>query len=339
MRGCFPWLVGLFSAPALAQVPEQASLPVDLTWQGPEACSGASQTLTQIRQMCRSFGASGTPARVTVSVQVQPQDQGRWAVHVTTISSELTGDRLLVADSCDEARRAVALLVALMINPNAHFTTSEPLVQPAAPKAPDHEAAAQTQREEKPVAATQPPTSLKGDGIAARTMPRGFVGAHLVADEGTLPAVSVGGRLALGVEGSLWALAARVDAWARQSADFGGLPGAGARFSSYDVELAACGFAVRKGNAALQLCLGPQLHAFHASSYGVSSPGSASKLTWGAFGEVALRYRFGRGISLRVGLEGLVPLQRPKFVVEDLGQVFQQRSVAERVCLGPELEF
>jgi hypothetical protein len=332
VRGRFPWCGCLFvSAAALAQSPDPEPLPFELNWQGPEACSGASETVAEIRRMLQNERPSASLTRITVSVDAQPIEESKWAIRVTTVSGELSGERQLRADSCDEARRAVALLVALMIDPDARVTNPEPSISQPGPTRPP-EARPRT------VVSARPPTSTEPHAGASRLAPRAFLGANLVADNGTLPSVDLGGRLDFGLNARAWALALRAGTFAPRSKDYQGQAGSGANFHLYEGELAACMFGVRQGNAALQWCVGPHLYMFHASSYGVSSPGSTTQLSYGVFGELALRYGFARGVAVRLGLEGLVPFQKPRFAIQDLGHVYQQASFAERISLGPEFE-
>lgn len=281
-----------------------------------------------------------SPARITVSVLAQPVEGGKWAIHLTTVSGDLSGERQLRAESCDEARRAVALLVALMINPDAHVVGSEPLAPSASTSKPsDIDAAPPSANNESPAAPAQTRTQTKGDAADAQLALRGYFGAELVGDNGALPSVDVGGRANIGLNARRWSLALRTGALARRSAEYPDVPNAGAKFNLYDTELAVCAFGVQQGSLALKTCAGPRLSVYHAASYGVTSPGAATKLGWGTFGELALRYAVARGVALGLGLEVLVSFQRPKFVIQDLGQVFQPGLLEERVSLGPEFEF
>ncbi len=334
MRGCFHWCGYLFvSAAAFAQAPDPEPLPFELSWQGPEACSGASETVAEIRQMLQSGRPSVGLTRITVSVDAQPIEEGKWAIRVTTVSGELSGERQLKADSCDEARRAVALLVALMIDPDARVTNPDPSISRPGPTSPP----ASEARPRTVVSAQRPPSTEPGAG-AVRLAPRVFLGANLVADNGTLPSVDLGGRLDFGLNARAWALALRAGTLAPRNKDYQGQAGMGANFRLYEGELAACIFGIRQGNAALKWCIGPHFYMFHASSYGVSNPGSTTQLSYGVFGELALRYSVGRGVAVRLGLEGLLPFQKPRFAIQDLGHVYQQQSFAERISLGPEFE-
>jgi hypothetical protein len=115
---------GIFvSTTAWGQTQDVPQLPVDLTWQGPDTCSGAESTLAEIRGMLGNKALADRATRAIIAVVAQQVDGGKWSVQVTTTSGDSGGERTLQAESCDEARRAVALLVALMIDPDAHVKT------------------------------------------------------------------------------------------------------------------------------------------------------------------------------------------------------------------------
>ena len=275
-----------------------------------------------------------------MTVEAQAVDDGKWAIRVATLSGAMAGERQLKTDSCEEARRAVALLVVLMLYPQANIagsatpkTRSEseaPPVKPA-PSAiaqPEHQAPARRVNEPTPF-----------DSRASRRPLRAAFGAHLLADNGTLPSVDVGARVLVGMKADNWELALRGSGWASRNKDYAGASGMGVNLGLYEAELAGCGNMVRQGEAAFQLCAGPRVYAFRASSYGVASPNSVTELAWGAFGELALIYSVAQGAALRLAFDALVPFERPKFAIYDVGFVFQQRSIAERLSLGPEFEF
>jgi hypothetical protein len=341
VRQCFLGYCGVFAAAtALAQAQDPDPLPVDLSWEGPEGCTGTSQILAEIRQMLPDRRLLANASHIVVAVEIVADDDGKWSIGVATVSGELAGQRQLRANSCDDARRAVALLVALMLDPQANpdgsappKTKSEPELAPAAP------VPSATPHRERSASASRATFATPLEARAPRTPLRAVLGAYLVADNGTLPSLDVGATVLFGVRARQWELALRASGWAARNMDYVGESGMGVNLRLYDANLAICGNLAQKGQGTLQLCAGPRVYVFHAASHGVASPGSVTEVAWGAFGELALGYRVAHGARLRLGLEALVPLQRPRFAIYDLGFVFQPRRLAERISLGPEFDF
>jgi hypothetical protein len=316
----------------------EPSLPVQMIWNGPEICNGANATLEEIRRLVGNRQRVARSKRIGVVVVARPGENGKWSIRVTTASGEFSGERTLEAESCDEARRAVALLVALMIDPDARESATQLLLDVAAPN--QHQSPVEPDvnaRKGSPTFAAPLNGTGTTDAVAAR--PRLFTSVELVADRGTLPELGLGTRLMVGVNVLDWSFGVRGDVWAGRSADYAHPAGAGVKFNLYVAELLACVAAIRIEPTALLLCAGPELQVFRASSYGVSAPGTATSLSVAAFGEAALRYGITRRVAVRLALEGVVPFARPEFAVRGLGGVFQPWAFAARLALGPEVEF
>ena len=316
-------------------------MPVELTWQGPEACPGADATLAEIRAMLGNRVPADKATRVTVFVIAQQMDTNRWSLQVTTTSGRFSGERSLQVESCDEARRAVALLVALMIDPDAHGgamgSGDAQTTHPQQPVAPAPLRALPTQN----LPTQKPPPSDPSVVVAAApaSTQHGFVGLGLGVDHGTLPAVDFGLSLGLGIRARRWSTAARLSGWSPKSEPSHYLSGAGAKFGLYDAELAGCGaFLLGLSRSSVQVCAGPRAYLTHSSSYGISNPGSATNISWGLFAESAFRVVLREGLALRLALQGLIPLQRPQFAIRDLGFIYQQNPFAQRVTLGTEFD-
>jgi hypothetical protein len=277
--------------------------------------------------------------RIAVAVVAEASDDNKWAIRVTTVTRDLSGERVLKAETCDEARRAVALLVALMIDPDAHIVDAGPGRTRSAQPRESSQPQARVADTGYNASVAPNPVAPGNDNSALAPSARALLGVELAVDHGSLPAWDMGARLALGMDFNQWGLALRGGVWTPRSEHDASVAGAGANFSLYTTELVACVSALRVQKAALQLCAGPELRVYRASSYGVRSPGSATSAALGALGELALKYGVGHGIALRLAMQGVTAFQRPQFAIHELGRVFQPQAVAERVSLGLEFEF
>jgi hypothetical protein len=95
------------------------------------------------------------------------------------------------------------------------------------------------------------------------------------------------------------------------------------------------------GRAAIELgpCLAFEIGRLHASGFGVTSPGEASTL-WAALeGGGVIGYRHFARLALVLRLGAAVPLVRPRFVLDNVGPVFQPPVVTARGSAGVEITF
>ncbi|WP_159396890.1 hypothetical protein [Sorangium cellulosum] len=83
-------------------------------------------------------------------------------------------------------------------------------------------------------------------------------------------------------------------------------------------------------------CAGVEFGRMHAEGYGVSDPGEGGALWVALRGGTAAAWVVAPWMRLRLRLEAVVPLKRPRFVLEGVGEVHAP-SVAARAALGLEL--
>jgi hypothetical protein len=94
-----------------------------------------------------------------------------------------------------------------------------------------------------------------------------------------------------------------------------------------------------KGSIEVGPCVGFELGRLHASGFGVTSPGEGSSL-WAALeGGGVLSYRLFAQVAFVARLGAVVPLLRPRFVLDNVGPVFQPPGVAARGSAGVEVVF
>lgn len=157
-----------------------------------------------------------------------------------------------------------------------------------------------------------------------------------LGDLGSLPSVTLGPSLALGVTWGAWRvevggaylLSQRATLSSNRGGDFDLLVGS----------VAGCG-AVRVARAQLGGCVGAELGRIQGLGFGVSDPGSGDDL-WLAVNAVG---RASFALTPRWVLVGEigagVPLRRPRFVLDGVGAVFQASGAVGRASLGVEVRF
>jgi len=268
----------------------QALSGVDLHWQGPPDCAKPIHVLETARGL---LGHDGDP-RAAVSVRVELRELADGSLSLTLQAQGAGGAsrRTLTMPSCEQARQAAALLIALALDP-------EP--ERAAPAAEQAPAETTTESSAKPPARHETPRSDRSGATIG------------VAGGLELPALSVAAGVLTARLGWRW------DAIELEAAASVWLP---SRKQIEDVELAVD----RIGGAAtachwfaleaweLGPCLGLELSRVHAELNDADAGAEASA-------RVALGARLGLWLSDRIALDfaadAMLALHRPRFATGD----------------------
>ena len=154
-------------------------------------------------------------------------------------------------------------------------------------------------------------------------------GGHAVAG-GLLVAVALElGRARVEVGGSYWApRRVHLDGGARAGADIS-LAAGGVR---------GCGVPGR-GRLRLALCLGGEVGSMRATGVELAAVRSARSLWLALTPGVAVGFAAHRRLVVWLGLDGLLALVRPQFVIDGAGEVWQARRGGVRGWLGLEVRF
>jgi hypothetical protein len=205
----------LHGASAWAQPRDDVAPPepaLRMTWESDDpSCDGDEVTARALRLV--TPGVVPRPLRARVEVR---RDGEQWLVRLQTESGELSGRRMLRADSCHEIQQAIALLLAMAMESKGDVMPSE-TPAPEAPPPPPASAP-------KPAVATPPlaaqappaghdappaaePRERAGVGIGWFARLDGKAGLGLMPGLGLGAGVTAGIRLGdvdLGVSGAFW---------------------------------------------------------------------------------------------------------------------------------------
>jgi len=272
-------------------------------------------------------------AAVSFEVVVEPRAPG-WAARIVAQgTTQGAGSRELTSEAaaCESLADAVALALALAIDPEAmERTAREPAPTPAlaAPTTPAPPIAV--------VASGPPPASAPAPGAAE--FPRAIPYVLGLASVGLLP----GGALGIGLLGEL-GLAERVSAsvaldyWPeRETAGAGGHFAFGLTAAS----LGLCGNLVRLPVVGLALCAAGMLGSVHAVVLDLEPTGPGDRLWAAARAGARLWIPEAGPLRAAFGLEAILPFTRHRFTVRDEpGDVFRQSAVALHTSLGAGLRF
>ena len=321
-----------------------------LSWQAPAGCPQASQVRDAALRAVARERRDGEPLEADARVE----HGERWTVVIRTRRAGVAAaERRLDATSCGALADATAVILALALIPEAPapLATTPPEAQltaplPAATTPPAGEATAPspatTRVAEPPPLAAVAPVAPRAGGAEHRPSDRVSthsigVSASVATDATTLPAPAVGGRAALA-----WTPGpARVELgggyFSDQSKTTGTSP-AGASFTLLVAGGRGC-WAVARGAIELSPCIGAEVAIVNARGFGAASNYEASAAWVSGAGGALLRVPVAPWLALRADADALVPLARPRFVVEGDGAVHQPGSLGVRGAIGAELLF
>jgi hypothetical protein len=348
-----------FAQVASAQGGAPAKGPLTLEWKANPSCSSPSQIADEVSRILR--GAPGSERPVSARVSLVGDDRTSWHVTIVTQSDGASRERSFEAESCTAAAEAVAVILAIAINPRASpppapevlppasaaptsSSTPPPAVAtlPPAPPTPPASAAlagpiatpppAPSALTSTPSSSSGPPNPLTLQGLT--------VAGSLAIGAGNLPTVGAGAELAVGWRPGRLRLELAGTYWGQQRAT---ASGAGADFELLSTEARAI-YAWTAGRLALGPLLAVGLEWIKASGFGGTFANASPAETLGTVGVGGLvTWRLAWRIHLRLALESVFPLSRPDFVVLDrpaaASTVYRPSLAFGRAVVGAEVQF
>ncbi|HWZ89873.1 MAG TPA: hypothetical protein VNW92_13520, partial [Polyangiaceae bacterium] len=293
-------------APAAASARERS---FSLAWTAPPACPDAAAVEGYVEEDvgAPAYGPTAVHARGTVS----DAPEGRYSVELELAldaAGARSSRRTLVDNSCEAVSQAAALLVALAIRAQA----APDAAPPAPAEAPTKEA---TNWHERP-----------------------FFGVAVVTDLGSLPRPTVGLGVAGGATWAIVRLEPTVAYFAPQSGSVAARADLGARF-----RLAVAGARVctpfPRSRFWIAPCAGGGVDLIWASGFGARTTRIASTAQAIATAALLGGWDISPIISMRLEVGAALPLARPEFMVDGVGNVYRRAPLALRSAFGLELHF
>ncbi len=291
------------------------------SWQAPASCPSRGQVSGEIARLLG--GIIRVPQGGDITARAVVEHGLTWSLAMDTELAGRPGRRSLEAASCQDLANAAALIIALMIDPDAvaaHATTPQPAAAPP------------------PV--TAPPATATAPDRKPRVV-EFLVGILAAGSYGTLPSIDAGLGGGIGLQGRRWRAELRGSyglrrdqkAWAAAPA------GAYGQFNFWAVAFAAC-FNVGSESLAFGPCADAEVGVTSAKGFGVSQSLPADTL-WSALGAGGYAaISLGHHLDLPLHLDVLAPLRRSEFVFKNEPErVFQAPAVGVRVSAGIELRF
>lgn len=299
--------------------------PVQLTWITPEPsdCPERAEILASIR---RYIGPDAGPGHTPIEAvaTIRRRAGGELELVLNTFDGTARGQRVFRDNSCRSIADAAVVVLAWMIDPDGMAARSA--APPSVPSLPEAKTA-------NIPAAPSPPVRWKP-----------YVGAGVNADWGTLPGLTWGLQLRLGVWVERLRFEAHTKYWpsARKALPAlmnGAVPGA--EFNLWGLGLDACLelFSVpASSRVGLAFCLGPELELLNGAGFGVTVPADATKTWLSLTAGFAGRFRVADPVLMVFGVGGSLPFQRERFALRGVGEVHRPSLLAARLELGMELE-
>ena len=280
-------------------------------WSAPEECPSRQQVQAEIARLVggdlRLHDGSDLRADVTVS------GGPLWSADLTTYHAGRIGRRSLEAPSCKAAAAAIALIVALSIDPDAVAASGQ-------------EAAVAT-----PLVPQAPVSKERRLQILASVYSQGRVG--------TLPGTDVGVGLGVGLAGARWRSELRWTYGLRRD-QVATLPsGAAGRFNLAAGSLKGC-IDVGRITLAFGPCAVLEVGRVSATGYGATA-GFSRNLTWLALGGgVFSSLVVSKHLRASVEVDALASLYRPVYVFEEIpGVIFKAPAVGGRALVDLSWQF
>ena len=287
------------------------------SWQAPAGCPSRDDLRAKIARLLG--GDIRVPQGGDIKARAVVAHGQTWSLAIETELAGRPGRRSIEAASCQDLADATALIIALMIDPNAVAARA---TQP------------------KPVPATPPAETGPAPQKERRAM-QYLLGIHGAGSYGTLPSVDVGLGGGIGLAGRRWRVELRGTYGLRrdQKAMAAAPPGAYGQFNLTAAALAAC-FNFRWGGLVLGPCADAELGVVSAKGVNVSESFPAQTL-WSALGAGAYAaIPLGPHFSLPLHVDVLAPLRRTEYVVKNVpSRVFKAPAVGVRLSTGIELHF
>jgi len=268
-------------------------------------------------------------SRNSLRVQATVEHGGQWLVTLETESKTTSGHRTIEAATCQGLANATALIVALMIDPDAVAARSgKAQVDARPPEPPAPSAPASAEAREAPGAPGARATSV-------------LAGAAVAGNAGVLPSPDVGVGVSVGVLHPGWRVEVRADYGPRRvpSDSLTDPPGAHGRFSFLAGTLAGCG-TFTQPRIELGPCASLEVGAVRGQGVGATQTASQTSPWVGLGAGVFAAIRANARLYFPVHADAVFPLWRPTYVFQNVPTpIFQSWSVGLRLTAGVELRF
>lgn len=299
-----------------------------LDWQAPAACPRATAIVPRVEALLAARIEAVLQHDLRIRVALARVNSGRFRLELELEAGDERWQRELTTATCEQAASAGALMIALAIDPNARPQDTRDQSTPTAltPVAPS----------------TQPPhrtLPAEPKRLGSRFSERYFSANALTSmDLGTLPGISAGPELQVGLRGAAWAIALSGRWLLPKTALLDEASNEGARLELWALALRGC-WQSPTSNWRLGLCPLLETGRIDGRSFGAARNASGSS-SWWALGLAPIaELRLTRQFHFVASGEWLLPLQRPTFFIENRATLHRPAASCGRFGIGLGLDF
>jgi hypothetical protein len=290
---------------------------VALEWSAPSGCPSREEVEERILQL---VGDAHSDGRLHARAHLANDGAaGAFRGDVELATASEVSSRHLEGDSCAAVSDAIALIVALAIEPRAGAP------EPPAPSP-----------QPSPPADVRPPDVRPPDRKAARRWV--FLAASGRLDVGALPAPAVGAEIAVGFRPRHVELEIGGAMLASARATLAVRPDKGADIRLTELGGRGC-YEVLDAPLDFGPCVGLHARWLSAEGFGADVPRDAMAVFGVASLGAMAKARLSSWIGLRLLAEAAFPLARPAFEIDNGGTVYYAQAVGLRLSFGAELNF
>lgn len=313
-------LVALTAALAVAPAPNAEST---LAWSAPTGCPDRDAIVARIEAHLGTPLDAPRPVVVQASAEVVADSAG-YLLRIEVRSDSGQRRREIAGGDCDELSSVAALLVAIAIDPGVTTPTSD--AQPEPEPAPEPEPEPEPEPDPEPEPEPDPAPRRVGGAL------RVAGGLAIGPLPGPAPLLSIAGAIRVRWFRGELAVAHRL---ARETTSRTG-DGAVAEIASTTAELAACGVPSLR-IVEFPLCLGVEAGALTGRSREVRAPATGAGPWLAARGGGGVIVLPIERLGIAIDLDVVVPLSRPGFVVEGVGELHRAAPAGVDGILGLEV--
>jgi hypothetical protein len=305
--------------------PQTDGLALELTWEAPQGCPDLGTERAEISRRVGDIGRRVPSAPIAAEGTIQ-RDPSGYRLLLRTRVGDTRGERVLTGENCRELATAAALVLALLLNPEA-APSLDPEPAPAVPTPTP-----------TPTPIPMPPSPKSPPSSVRRPSGLGC-GVDAVLARGVLPSLAGGLVGRFFYQRGLVMAAVQVAGFLPQTESAPVLPGASARFYRLESALEVCAGTSSDRRLGGMLCFGGAAVRLHGQSAGVSAPGTATAYWWEGSLAAAGSLRVTASVRLRLATELRGLGSRPDFVIVGLGSTYRPAPLSGRSTLGIDVLF
>ena len=348
-------LVGAALATTLGTATLSAqTLPVTLRWTAPAPCPTVDEVRREVARQAHIVPGS-TPPSLDADARVEPVGR-RWRVELHTTRGGIEGYQTLEDESCELLARETALVLALALydpgeaaaspapapeeprlDPAPRRRTVEPVKPvPEAPPAPaEPEPPSPTPPPSRPAALTPSlPPAVSTTPVPSPRALAWALAAGARVSRGPLPDTNLTLSVGLDTRRGRWLAQLRFVGAAPTEQASADAPDVRGHYQAWGAALGSCLVARPDSRLALAGCLEVEARLLLVTSSGAALDGTGFA-PWYAAGPAALaRLRVSRRTRLELGAGLGVSLDRPRFALHHLGDVYEVPRLAPNATLG-----